>query len=311
VSAVSPEDIAQAAARLRPLVRRTPVLFLRPGELGVDFAVTVKLEYLQHTGSFKARGAMNSVLTAPAGTSRVVAASGGNHGAAVAWAAHRAGLPATVFVPSFSPRAKQDLIRAFGAELRLVDGYYADALTASLELAATTGALHVDAYDTVATVAGQASLGVELAEQIPAGEPVVVACGGGGLFAGVTLALAGRNPVVAAEPHTAPTLLSALAAGGPVAVEVSGLARDSLGARRVGEIAYAVAREQHSRVLAVSDEQIEQAVALLWDRVRISAEPGGATGLAAVLAHPDEFGGDAVTVVVSGANSDARSTPPR
>ena len=164
---VTADDIADAAARLRPVVRRTPVVTLGRGELDADLEVTLKLEFLQHTGSFKARGAVNSVLAAPAGTTHVVAASGGNHGAAVAWAARHADLPATVFVPASSPRTKRNLICAYGADLRLVDGFYADALAASRDFASTTGALHIDAYDSVTTVAGQASLGVELAEQIP------------------------------------------------------------------------------------------------------------------------------------------------
>lgn len=301
---VTRADIDAAAARLTPGLRRTPVLALQPGELGVDLAITLKLEYLQHAGSFKARGALNSVRTAPAGTTAVVAASGGNHGAAVAWAARTAGLSATIFVPAFAPRAKQDQIRFHGGELRLVDGFYADALQASRALAETTGAVHIDAYDSPATVAGQASLGVELRDQIPPGQPVIVSCGGGGLLAGVTLALAGRNPVLAAEPDTAPTLARALAAGHPVDVDVAGIAVDSLGARRLGRIADRVAREHGTRVLQVSDSAIEDAVVLLWERARIHVEPGAATALAAAAQHRDTIPADAVTVVLSGANSD-------
>lgn len=294
-----PADLSAAMERLAGRIRRTPVLSLAAGDLGSVFT-TLKLETLQHTGSFKSRGALNAVLTAPPATRSITAASGGNHGAAVAWAAAQVGLPAHVFVPAFVPAAKAALIEAFGATLHRVDGFYADALAASLAHAGRYGAYHVDAYDAEAVVAGQSTLGLELAEQIEPGRPVFVGCGGGGLFAGVSLALAGRNPVVAVEPSAAPSLTRALTAGHIIDVEVGGVAVDSLGARRAGSIAVDVARQLGSATLLVSDAFITEAQLRLWKTLRIAVEPGGATALAAVLAGLSES--DDPVVVLSGAN---------
>ncbi|MBP2336383.1 threonine dehydratase [Saccharothrix coeruleofusca] len=310
VNIPSSADIARAAERIRDVVRRTPVIRVAAGELDVPVPVTLKLEFLQHTGSFKVRGAANTlallrVAERGAPTAGVCCASGGNHGAAVAWAARAANLPATVFVPDFSPKAKTDIIESLGARLRRVEGFYADALAASRDHARREGAFHVDAYDAPQTVAGQGTLGLELAEQVPEGQPVLVGCGGGGLYAGVALALDGRNRVIAAEPSSAPSLTAALEAGEPVDVEVGGIALDSLGARRAGRIATAVGLSLGTKTLTVADENIATAQALLHQRLRIVAEPGGATALAALLAHPEDFP-DGATVVVSGANA----TPP-
>ncbi|MFI6670110.1 serine/threonine dehydratase [Streptomyces sp. NPDC050481] len=307
VNIPSSNDIASAARRIRNVVRRTPVIQVAAGELDVPIPVNLKLEFLQHTGSFKVRGASNAIafLRATergAPTAGVSCASGGNHGAAVAWAAREAGLPAAVFVPDFSPKAKTDIIESFGARLRRVKGFYADALAASQDHARHEGAFHIDAYDAPHTVAGQGTLGLELTEQIPEGQPVLVGCGGGGLYAGVALALDGRNRVTAAEPSSAPSLTAALEAGKPVDVEVGGIALDSLGARRAGRIATAVGLSLGMKTLTVADEDIAAARALLWQRLRIMAEPGGATALAALLAHPERFP-DGATVVVSGANT--------
>ena len=299
------EDLAQAYARLRTRVRRTPVLHIDGHDVGSHGRLTLKLEHLQHTGSFKARGALNAVLTMHPQAASVTAASGGNHGVAVAWAAHRAGVKATVFVPSFSPPVKQDAIRRYGADLHLVDGFYADALEASRQYAADREAVHIDAYDQIATVAGHSTVGAELAEQIPAGDVVVVSCGGGGLFAGVSLALRGRNTVIAAEPESARSLSAAIAAGRPVDIDVdrAGAAVDSLGARRAGAIATAVALDQHSQVLLAPDQAIRQAQQQLWENLRIAVEPGGATALAAALHHARDLTGHRITVLLSGANS--------
>jgi threonine dehydratase len=307
VNIPSLNDIASAARRIRNVVRRTPVIQVAAGELDVPIPVILKLEFLQHTGSFKVRGASNALALLRAAecgapTVGVSCASGGNHGAAVAWAAREANLPATVFVPDFSPKAKTDIIESFGARLRRVEGFYADALAASQDHARHEGAFHIDAYDDPQTVAGQGTLGLELAEQVPEGQPVLVGCGGGGLYAGVALALDGRNPVTAAEPSSAPSLTAALEAGKPVDVEVGGIALDSLGARRAGRIATAVGLSLGMETLTVADEDIAAARALLWQRLRIVAEPGGATALAALLAHPEHFP-DGATVVVSGANT--------
>ncbi|WP_432827400.1 pyridoxal-phosphate dependent enzyme [Dactylosporangium sp. CA-092794] len=299
------EDLAQAHARLRGRVRRTPILHVDGRDVGADGALTLKLEQLQHTGSFKARGALNAVLTMPGAATSVTAASGGNHAVAVAWAARRAGVHATIFVPSFSPQVKQDAIRRHGADLHLVDGFYADALDASQRYAADHDAVHIDAYDQVATVAGQSTVGAELADQIPPGDVVIVSCGGGGLFAGVCLALRGRNTVLAAEPETAPSLAAAIAAGRPVDIDIdrTGVAVDSLGARRAGAIATAVALDQRSRVLLAPDRAIRHAQHQLWDSLRLAVEPGGATALAAALQHARDLSGHGVTVLISGANA--------
>ncbi|WOX07435.1 serine/threonine dehydratase [Streptomyces sp. N50] len=307
VTIPSPKDIASAAERIRAVVRRTPVIGVAAGELDVPVPVALKLEFLQHTGSFKVRGAFNALAHLRAAESGapaagVCCASGGNHGAAVAWAAREAGLPATVFVPDFSPKTKTGIIESLGARLRRVDGFYADARAASQDHARHEGAFHIDAFDAPETVAGQGTLGLELAEQIPEGQPVLVGCGGGGLYAGVALALAGRNHVIAAEPSSAPSLTAALEAGKPVDVEVGGIALDSLGARRAGRIATAVGLSLGMKTLTVADEVVAAARALLWQRLRIVAEPGGATALAALLAHPEHFP-DGATVVVSGANT--------
>ncbi|MFK0121599.1 serine/threonine dehydratase [Streptomyces sp. NPDC090994] len=306
VTMPSADDIRAAAERIRTAVRRTPVMRLAAGELDAPIPITLKLEFLQHTGSFKVRGASNALAllraadgVAPSG---VCCASGGNHGAAVAWAAREAGLPATVFVPDFSPRSKTDIIESLGARLRRVEGFYADALAASQDHARHAGAFHIDAYDDPRTVAGQGTLGLELAEQVPEGQPVVVGCGGGGLYAGVALALAGRNRVIAVEPSSAPSLTAALEAGEPVDVEVGGIAVDSLGARQAGRIATAVGLSLGVKTLTVADEDIAAARALLWQRLRIAAEPGGTTALASLLTHSERFP-DGATVVISGANA--------
>jgi threonine dehydratase len=297
--APTPQQCSAARQRLLGRVRRTPVFELSSGDL-CPWPVTLKLEMFQHTGSFKARGALNAVLSAPVGVSSITAASGGNHGAAVAWAAYQARLAADIFVPAFVPDAKAALIEKYGATLHRVEGFYADALAASRAHAQQRDAYRVDAYDAPDVVAGQSTLGTELAEQIAPGRPVLVSCGGGGLFAGVSLALDGRNPVLAAEPATAPTLHRALAAGYPVDVEVGGIAVDSLGARQVGGIALQVAQRLRARTLLVPDEAIESAQQQLWAAARIAVEAGGATALAAALTNRWEPPGP--VVVLSGAN---------
>jgi threonine dehydratase len=299
----TPEHCSAAARRLAGRVRRTPVLDLPAGDL-CPWPVTLKLETLQYTGSFKARGALNAVLTAPTGTRAIAAASGGNHGAAVAWAARQAGLPADIFVPASVPAAKATLIEEYGAHLHRIDGFYADALTASHAHAQQHDEYHIDAYDAYDVVAGQSTLGSELAEQIDPDRPVLVSCGGGGLFAGVSLALHGRNPVLAAEPATAPTLHRALAAGHPVEVDVGGIAVDSLGARQAGAIAVQVAQQLHARTLLVPDETIEATQHRLWAALRLAVEPGGATALAAALTI-DTWAPPGPVVVLSGANLSA------
>ncbi len=301
------EDIRRAVALVAPWVRRTPVLRVEVAGHPVD----LKLELLQHSGSFKVRGAFHSVLAARRDGTEVrtlVAASGGNHGLAVAYAGHRLGLPTRVFVPESAPAIKVDAIAALEAEVRRVGATYAEALAASREAAGEPGALALHAYDSHGTVTGQATLGVEVAEQLPDADTVLVATGGGGLYAGVTRGLAATRTgttVVPVEPVTCPTLHAAVAAGRPVPVEVGGVAADALGASQAGEIAVTTAREHDAEPLLVEDDDIVQARRWLWREARVAAEPAGAAALAAVLSgRYRPAAGEAVCVVVCGGNAD-------
>ena len=250
-------DLHAAAERLAGIVRRTPVLELRGDDLGVAARVVLKLEHTQHTGSFKPRGALNALLTRDIPPAGVVAASGGNHGAAVAWAAARLGVPATIFVPATSPPAKAVRIASYGAQVHVVDGYYDEAVVAAQSYAADHEVTSVHAFDEPAVVAGQGTLGLELREQVPDASAVLVTVGGGGLASGVTLACRDGGPsVVPIEPTSCPTLAAALTADGPVDVEVGGIAADSTGARRAGWIGFQVLREAGVRVRNVSDDAI-------------------------------------------------------
>ncbi len=306
-------DLQAAAARLAGKVRRTPVLEVAGAELGVPGRVLLKLELTQHTGSFKARGALNSLLVAAGGGVRpagVVAASGGNHGAAVAWAAQTLGLPATVFVPSMSPPAKIERVRAFGADVRVVDGYYPAAAAAATAWAEGRDAVAVPAYDGFDVVCGQAGVGLELLDQAPGVAHVLVACGGGGLFSGVALAGQGSYAVTPVEPDGCPTMYAALEAGEPVDVEVGGVASDSMGAPRIGAHAFAVARRLGTRSALVIGEQVLAARRWLWERCRVLAEPGGAVALAAVMTGAVACDGDVVVVVSGGNHTDVPGTRP-
>ena len=298
------DDIRRASELVAPHIRRTPVMDIEVG----GRPVTLKLELLQHAGSFKVRGAFHSVLSAPERPDRLVAASGGNHGMAVAHVGHALGVPTSIFVPRSAPEVKVRAIAALGAEVNQVGSTYAEALAASLEAAAQPGVLALHAYDSFATVTGQATLGAEIGDQLPDVDTVVLAVGGGGLCAGVTRGLAGARPeagVVAVEPETCPTLHAALERGGPVDVQVGGVAADSLGASRLGEIAFATAQQHRTRSLLVSDEEIAEARLWLWRTARLAAEPGGATAVAALLSEayvPRD--GERVCVIVCGGNSD-------
>lgn len=273
-------------------------------ELGVAGRVLLKLELTQHTGSFKARGALNSVLTLPEGTAGVVAASGGNHGAALAWAASIAGVDADLFVPSTSPAEKVERVRGFGGSAHVVDGYYPDAFDAATQWAADRPVEFVHAYDRFSTVCGAASVGLEIADQAPDADLVLVACGGGGLYAGTALALREHVDVVPVEPEQCANLAAAQRAGEPVAVQVGGVAADSLGASTIGRYAFETARELDTASVLVHDDAIVEARRWLWRRCRVLAEPGAAAPLAALMTgavavHP----GDTVVVVVSGGNN--------
>ncbi|HJS57445.1 MAG TPA: threonine/serine dehydratase [Vicinamibacteria bacterium] len=290
---------------IRPHIRATPVVELDGGELGLPaFRLTLKLEQLQHSGSFKARGAFANLLTRELPAPGVVAASGGNHGAAVGFAAMRLGVSARIFVPSVSSPAKVERIRSYGAELSIVGERYAEALAASLDCAATTGALPVHAFDQEETLLGQGTLGLELSCQAPDLDTLLVAVGGGGLIGGIAAWYAGSVRVIGVEPQDAPTLTEALRAGRPVNAPTGSVAADSLAPRCVGELMFPIAQAHVDRVLLVSDAMILRAQRALWDGLRIVAEPGGATAFAALIGGV--YGptpGERVGVVVSGGNT--------
>lgn len=297
---VTRSAIDAAAERIGDLVRPTPVLEVEPG-------LFLKLEQLQVTGSFKARGA-SSFLTAHPEVSRVVAASGGNHGLAVAYAATRLGLKADIFVPSTSPPAKLDRIRATGAELHVVDGYYSAALEASRRFLESHEAAEIHAYDDPEVVAGQGTCGRELMAQVEAVDTVVVAVGGAGLIGGIASWVRGDARMVSVETEGTSSLHAALQAGRPVGVEVGGVSADSLGAARVGEIGFSAARRWVNESLLVDDEDVVAAQRWLWAECRLVVEPGAATALAAVRSRvyrPAD--GEKVCVVISGANTDPAS----
>jgi threonine dehydratase len=300
------ETIEKTYAAIRPHLRVTPVLELSGGDVGLaPFPLTLKLELLQHSGSFKARGAFANLLLREIPAAGIVAASGGNHGAAVAYAAMRLGVRARIFVPTVSSPAKIQRIRSYGADLVVGGERYADALAASEAWARDSGALPVHAYDQAETLLGQGTLGMELAEQA-AVDTVLVPVGGGGLIGGVAAWFAGSVKVIGVEPESAPTLTEALKAGRPVDAPAGGIAADSLAPRRVGELMFPIARAHVARVALVSDEAIRRAQEMLWSVVRIVAEPGGAAAFAALLSGAyTPAAGERVGVVVSGGNSTA------
>ena len=301
---ISPKDIQTAAARIAPHTRRTPVIEITQG-LGLAHSVTLKLELQQHTGSFKARGAFNSLLSMDVPAAGVVAASGGNHGAAVAYAAKQLNIPARIFVPEIAGPAKIALIRSTGVEPDVVPGAYADAYAASQAHQAETGAVTIHAYDAPATLAGQGTVALEWAEQSPELDILLVAVGGGGLIGGIAAFHQGRTKIVGVEPVTAQALTAAMAHGPDTQVEVSGLAANSLGARQIGRMCYDIATAQNLQTVLVTDEAIANAQARLWQTARIAAEPGGAAALAALTSGAyTPPPGSRVGVLVCGGNLD-------
>jgi len=304
---VTRQKIAHCEKLIRPHIRRTPVVEVDASEFGLAAnSLTLKLELLQHSGSFKARGAFTNLLTRAVPEAGVVAASGGNHGAAVAYAAMKLGKPAKIFVPSVSSPAKVARIRDYGADLAIEGDRYADALAASRTWAERTGALQVPAFDQDETIMGQGTLGFELEQQAPDIDTVLVAVGGGGLIAGVAAWYAGRIKVVGVEPQASPTLTRALEAGRPVDAEAGGLAADSLAPQRVGERVFPIVREYAPQTVLVSDEAIANAQAVLWRVLRIVAEPGGAAALSALLSGAyTPQPGERVAVIISGGNTTA------
>jgi threonine dehydratase len=301
------ERIERTHSLIRPHIRLTPVMELTGADFGLPaFPLTLKLELFQHAGSFKTRGAFANLLTRPIPASGVVAASGGNHGAAVAYAAMRLGVPAHIFVPTVSSPAKISRIRAYGADLVVGGDRYADALAASQEFAARSGALPVHAFDQEETLLGQGTIGLELARQTPDLDTLLVSVGGGGLIGGIAAWCAGRPRVIGVEPETAPTLTRALAAGKPVDAEAGGIAADSLAPRRVGELMFPIARAHVARVVLVADAAIRRAQEALWDGLRLVAEPGGAAAFSALVGSAYvPAPGERVGVLVSGGNTTA------
>jgi threonine dehydratase len=302
---VSRETIVVAAARIAAHVRRTPVMELPQGSLGGDWVPLLKLEFLQHAGSFKPRGAFNAILSMRPGPAGVTAASGGNHGAAVAFAARKLGHAARVFVPEISAPAKVAAIRRFGAEVVVEGARFDDAQMACDAYAAESGALKIHPFAASATIAGQGTLSREWEDQARF-DTVVIAAGGGGLIAGAAAWWAIEGPkIVGAEPEGSRALHAALAAGGPVDVPVNSIAADSLGARNVGDLVFRTCAGRVDHVALVEDAAITDAQRTLWRDFRIAVEPGGATALAAVLSGAYRpAAGERVGILLCGANVD-------
>jgi threonine dehydratase len=299
---ITREAITRAAHRIAPHVRRTPVFDVAVE--GVDFPVTLKLELLQHAGSFKSRGAFNTLLQAKVGPGGVATASGGNHGAAVAYAAQQLGYRARIFVPEISSPAKVARIASYGAEIVQKGANYNEALTLCEAHIAETGATGVHAYDAVETLEGQGSLARELEDQAPGLDTLLVAVGGGGLIGGIAAWYQSRVRIVGVEPFTCNTLHAALSAGERVPVKASGLAADSLGATTVGKLMFEIAKDHVSSVALVSDDDIRNAQRRLWREMQLVTEPGGAAAFAALLSgayKPEKD--ERVGVVVCGANT--------
>jgi threonine dehydratase len=304
--AVSRRGIAAVEREIRPYIRRTPVISLDRADFGLaPGELVLKLEQLQHSGSFKARGAFTNLLRREIPAAGVVAASGGNHGAAVAYAAGILGVPARIFVPEVSSAAKISRIRSYGADLVVTGAAYSEALAASQGWITESGALPVHAYDQVETMLGAGTLGIELGQQGRSVTTVLAGVGGGGLLAGISAAYDGQVRIVGVEPEGAPTLSYARTAGRPVDAPVGSVAVDSLAPRRVGELTFAViSRYPGSSVVLVSDEAIRSAQQVLWDRLRLVAEPGGCAAFAALLSGRYlPAPGESVAVVISGANT--------
>ena len=303
---ITRERIAATEAVIRPYVRRTPLLAADLADFGLPPSpVSFKLETLQHSGSFKVRGAFANLLLRKVPAAGIAAASGGNHGAAVAYAAQRLGISATIFLPGITSPAKAARIGDYGARLEIVGTHIADVLVACDRFVAETGAMSVHPFDQAETLLGQGSVGMEL-EQDAGLDTLLVAVGGGGLIGSLAAWFAGQVRIVGVEPEQAPTLHTALAAGKPVDVPANGIAADALGPPRVGQLMFPFARAHVAEVLLVGEDDIRRAQAALWQTLRVVAEPGGAVAFAALLSQryrPSR--GERVGVVISGANTTA------
>ena len=305
---INREQIAATEKVIRPYIRRTPTIAVRAADFGLDSDTDLacKLEFLQHGGSFKVRGAFSNLLTRHISDAGAVAASGGNHGVAVAFAAMRLGIRAKIFVPGVASEEKIARIRSYGAELIITGDRYADALAASESWVASSGATPIHAYDQIETLLGQGSVGLEWEQQCPELDTILVAVGGGGLIGGVAAWFAGRVTIIGVEPEASPTLATALRAGKPVDSPAGGIAADSLAPKRVGELMFPIAQQHIREVVLVSDDAIQDAQESLWKTLRIAAEPGGAAAFAALLSRrykPNT--GERVGVLFCGANTTA------
>lgn len=306
---VTRERIAETEKRIRSYVRRTPMLAADLADFGLDpHPVDLKLEFLQHSGSFKARGAFANLLTRDVPKAGVAAASGGNHGAAVAYAAMTLGVPATIFLPSVTSPAKAERIGRYGAKLVTAGERYADALAASEDFVRESGALAVHAFDQPETLLGQGTVGLEIEADLPELDTLLVATGGGGLIGGIAAWFAGRIRIIAVEPEGAPTLFRALEAGRPVDAPAEGIAADSLAPRQVGRLMFPLAQAHVERSILVSDDDIRAAQRALWEVLRVVTEPGGAAAMAALLSgRYRPAPGERVAVLLCGANTTAVS----
>jgi threonine dehydratase len=304
---ITRERIAATEALIRPYVRRTPLLEADLADFGLPAArITFKLEMLQHSGSFKARGAFANLLLRKPPAAGVVAASGGNHGVAVAYAAQRLGVRATIFVPDIISPAKAERIRGYGANLVIAGARIADALAAGAAHVESSGAMQVHPFDQAETILGQGSLGMELEQDASGVDTLLVPVGGGGLIGGLATWFSGRVRIIAVEPEQAPTLHTALAKGMPVDAPAGGVAGDSLAPPRVGRLMFPIAQAHVAQAFLVSEEVIRQAQAVLWDALRVVAEPGAATAFAPLLSRQYRPApGERVAVVLTGANTTA------
>lgn len=302
---VDPAAIAAVHPLIAPHIRRTPIVSVDGADFGLAAGpLSLKLELLQHSGSFKVRGAFTNLLTREVPAAGVVAASGGNHGVAIAYAAMKLKVPAKIFLPTISSPSKIERIRSYGADLVIGGDRYADALAASEQWAEKSGAMRVHAFDQPETMMGQGTIGLELDRQDAPIDSLLVSVGGGGLIGGISAWYQGRVRVIGVEPEAAPTLTKALQAGRPVDAEAGGLAADLLAPKRVGEHGFPIVQRHVEQVILVTDEQIRAAQEQLWQVLRVVAEPGGAASFAALLSgryRPQT--GERVGVLVCGGNT--------
>ena len=307
---ITPDHITAAAARITPFVRRTPLWVLPSSAFGLpagmpEFEVWLKLEQLQLSGSFKARGMFNRLLSNPIPAAGVIAASGGNAGIATAVAARALGVPAEIYVPSVISAAKRERLATLGATVVIGGDVYADALDACEARQRETGALMTHAYDQPEVVAGAGTLAREIEAQQGTPDTLLVSVGGGGLVAGIAAWFEGRCRVVALEPELAPTLFQARASGAPVDVAVSGIAADSLGARRIGHIAWGIAQRFVTEALLLHDDAIRDAQRWMWNELKLAVEPAAALPLAALRSGAIRpRAGEKICLIVCGANLD-------